>query len=121
MESFHSLDPSDLYVSFWYCESRSSGEVMCLHICRGNMLMFDANTMVFSIFGCLSNALHGLAAAFTRVSYSYTPHVSVIRLCCISILDVRLIPSDAFTTAVYIGLTKTPLMAYPDVVPVFIR
>lgn len=68
--------------------------------------MFDANTMVFSKFGCLSNALHGFSRFHPCRLLVYLPFRRYT--ICVVFQYVNLIPIDAFTTAVYVGLTKPP-------------
>lgn len=52
--------------------------------------------------------MHCMAlAAFTPADYSYTYHLGVIPFV-LCFQYVNLIPIDAFTTAVYVGLTKPP-------------
>lgn len=75
-------------------------------MCTGNMLMFDANTMVFSKFGCLRNALHGFSRFHPCRLLVYLPFRRYT--ICVVFQYVNLIPIDAFTTAVYVGLTKPP-------------
>lgn len=77
-------------------------------MCTGYMLMFDANTMVFSKFGCLRNALHGFSRFHPCRLLVYLPFRRYT--ICVVFQYVNLIPIDAFTTAVYVGLTKTPFL-----------
>ncbi|KAG8553271.1 hypothetical protein GDO81_003348 [Engystomops pustulosus] len=78
--------------------------------------------MVFSIFGCLGNALHGFRCSHPSRLLVYSTFYVFYH--CVVFQYVSPIPSDAFTTAVYIGLTKPrpPILStYPDFVPVFMR
>lgn len=62
--------------------------------------------MVFSKFGCLRNALHGFSRFHPCRLLVYLPFRRYT--ICVVFQYVNLIPIDAFTTAVYVGLTKPP-------------